>query len=553
LDEDKSNGDYVVESLMQKHFPLNQILFGPPGTGKTYHTINRALEIIEGKSSEEIKSEDRSELTKRFKVYQKEGRIAFCTFHQSMSYEDFVEGIKPLKPNSSGQIGYEVTDGIFKVIADRALENTISSSKENKSQGDFETVWQMLVDEWDENPEITFGMKTKGKEFVILDIHKNSIPFRKANGGEGHTLSKKNIRDVFYGNSIRATGLGIYYPGIVDKLKEIAERLPKMETALQPYVLIIDEINRGNVSQIFGELITLIEEDKRAGKPEALEVTLPYSKEPFFVPSNLYIIGTMNTADRSVEALDTALRRRFVFEEMPPKPELLSTKDMLIRFWNHDSKGEFSKEEWDIMHWDTEPFKQIASSFYQLLGIDGEQVEKPFGKEFNWDSIKVNEELDFNIVRDQLEIEVDKKKGVNLVELLTTINARIELLLSKDHQIGHSYFLNVSSEEDLKRVFYNAIIPLLQEYFYGDYGKIGLVLGSKFVAPKKDKAVLLKFDNSYDFEGLQDRVVYEILSFKNSKPGEFMDAVRSIYQSPKSNEKGDSPENSTEPSSESPK
>ena len=166
------------------------------------------------------------------------------------------------------------------------------------------------------------------------------------------------------------------------------------------YVLIIDEINRGNVSQIFGELITLIEDDKRLGNSEALEDVLPYSKEKFGVPPNLYIIGTMNTADRSVEALDAALRRRFSFEEMLPKPEVITNRE----------KGDKSIVE-----------------------------------------------------------------GINLGLVLETLNKRIELLVDKDHQIGHSYFLSVESIKDLKSAFQNKIIPLLQEYFFGDYGKIGTV------------------------------------------------------------------------------
>lgn len=170
------------------------------------------------------------------------------------------------------------------------------------------------------------------------------------------------------------------------------------EIDTENYVFIIDEINRGNVSQIFGELITLIEDDKRAGNPEALEVILPYSKERFSVPPNLHIIGTMNTADRSVEALDTALRRRFSFELMSPEPELIP----------------------------------------EYVG----------------------------------ELELRK--------VFEQINQRISYLLDEDHQVGHSYFMQIEDENDLRDVFKNRIIPLLKEYFYNDYGKIRLILGEKF-------------------------------------------------------------------------
>jgi 5-methylcytosine-specific restriction protein B len=168
-----------------------------------------------------------------------------------------------------------------------------------------------------------------------------------------------------------------------------------------PYVLIIDEINRGNIAQIFGELITLIEDDKRIGCKEALEVMLPYSKERFGVPPNLYIIGTMNTADRSVEALDTALRRRFSFQFMPP----------------------------------------------------------------------MIEEIPENAER------------ISLRKVVQAINERLTYLLDADHQIGHSYFMDATTEEAVRSVFKNKIIPLLKEYFYNDYGKIRLVLGDHFVRP----------------------------------------------------------------------
>ena len=202
------------------------------------------------------------------------------------------------------------------------------------------------------------------------------------------------------------------------------------------YVLIIDEINRGNVSAIFGELITLIEEDKRIGKPEALMVTLPYSKKPFGVPANLYIIGTMNTADRSVEALDTALRRRFSFEEMPPN--------------------------------------------YELPELSNELFGYPASK------------------------------------ILKTINHRIEKLLDKDHAIGHSYFIN-KDNVSIVESFYKCIIPLLQEYFFGDFGKIGLVLGNGFVKQKEwdkttDSFAEFDYDNSSDFE---ERNVFEIIDYRN--------------------------------------
>ena len=161
------------------------------------------------------------------------------------------------------------------------------------------------------------------------------------------------------------------------------------------YVLIIDEINRGNISKIFGELISLIESSKREGEKEEMEVILPYSKEKFTIPKNLYIIGTMNTADRSIALLDIALRRRFNFMEIMPE---------------------------------------------------------------------------YSILKEVEDVKVDL--------LLSSINEKIEFLLDREHTIGHSYFLNISTFEELVKVFKNSIIPLLQEYFYDDFEKIKTIFSN---------------------------------------------------------------------------
>lgn len=524
---------------MENKYPLNQILFGPPGTGKTYHTVNKAMEIINPEFYTENK-DNREALHKEFddlliKDWDKEnGQIAFCTFHQSMSYEDFVEGIKPIKPDASGQVKYDVLSGVFKKLALKADANIQEAKASTQGKASFETAWSKLENLWEENPEMKFSMKTAGKEFVITDIYTESIPFRKASGGTGHNLTKKNIRNAFYGEEIRATGIGIYYPGVVKKLQELSEKEEVKKIEEKRFVLIIDEINRGNVSQIFGELITLIEDDKRAGRDEALEVILPYSKEPFSVPSNLYIIGTMNTADRSVEALDTALRRRFVFEEKSPQPSLISPKMMICRFWTYDSDTKIPIEEWDTIDWIDPVYVEEADPFFELLGVDKKKVESKWPNQEKWNELPmVNgfrkiSESDFDHLNDK------DFTGINLQTLLQTINSRIEVLLSRDHQIGHSYFMKVFSEEDLKIAFYKSIIPLLQEYFYGDYGKIGLVLGRGFVKRKfKDKEVkLLQFDDSYEFSDLEDRLVYDIVDYRDEKTdSEFLSAIKAIYQS----------------------
>jgi MoxR-like ATPase len=316
--EAKQQQEQEIKSLLTSK---NVILFGPPGTGKTYQLKEKLFRHFTNLVSDAVSE-----------------RYVFTTFHQSLSYEDFVEGIKPEVQQKTGHVAYKVKPGIFKEIADKAAKD------------------------------------------------------------------------------------------------------PKLD-----YAIFIDEINRGNVSAIFGELITLIEDDKRKGAAHELFCTLPYSKEKFSVPQNLYIIGTMNTADRSIEALDTALTRRFSLVEMLPQPK----------------------------------------------------------------AIKNHPDLD-----------------VDLPQLLAVINRRLERLLDRDHQIGHSYLMSVADSADplqeLKKVFANKILPLLQEYFYGNYGKIGAILGKGFVhavasAPDEE----IDFAEGFildEFELKEVYVMAEPLKFNSAEP-----------------------------------
>ena len=412
--------------------PKNQILYGPPGTGKTYKTKELAVQISNPNFIYDINwsiIERREEIVKEYDRLCEKGQIVFTTFHQSMSYEDFVEGIKPKTENE--KVTYEVEDGIFKLLSDKAKDNWEANNKRFEKELAFDSVFSKLREEWEEDDSIKFPMKTDGNDFTIIGFTNKSIQFKKASGGTSHTLSINTLRNIFYDESKnRTTGVGIYYPPILAHLKKYKTQTD-IPVTLNNYVLIIDEINRGNVSAIFGELITLLEDDKRIGQKEAIKITLPYSKDEFGVPSNLYIIGTMNTADRSVESLDTALRRRFSFTEVAPKPKLLS-------------------------------------------------------------------DLWYNIV--------------NLELLLKTINDRIELLIDRDHKIGHSYFMNIGDLSGLKQTFKNKVIPLLEEYFFGDYGKIGLVLGDGFIKLKDDKdkiSFAKNFTEKYeDAENLREKAVY---------------------------------------------
>ncbi|EAK5290041.1 McrB family protein, partial [Campylobacter jejuni] len=410
------------EESNMKIIPLNQILYGSPGTGKTYHTIDKALEIISKEEKIQIPSEDdRINRKKIFDEYVKNGQIVFTTFHQSYGYEEFVEGIKPIIDNdeNSQEVKYDVKDGIFKELCDKSLKNYIlSMQNENEIDLDkliFEfanyinqdflnkgnefplenkvSIKKILLNFKDEYRSFSLGGSIKSPQSLTIDIIKRDY----LNFKNKKILSFKDIKPK-YDSQSDYHGNAIYYFMFYNKLKEFEniqnEKFKIKKEILKSYIIIIDEINRGNVSKIFGELITLIEPSKRIGEKEELKVTLPYSGKEFGVPKNVYIIGTMNTADRSITSLDTALRRRFEFIEMMPDVSKLS--------------------------------------------MDCE--------------------------------------GINLQELLKAINTRIEYLLDREKTIGHAFFISVENLEDLKKVFKNKIIPLLQEYFYNDYALIDAVL-----------------------------------------------------------------------------
>lgn len=428
---------------------LNQILYGPPGTGKTYHTIDKALEIIASYDEElDLPSQDdRDSRKKLFDEYRKKGQIEFVTFHQSYGYEEFVEGIKP--KIDDGNVVYNVEKGIFKELCLRAqicdytyevdsiISDFIKKSITNK------TLFQMQ----------------KGENFTIkaFEFEEGKIMCEKLSPKEGEKLPDSLKASTL--QAILSSNISITAPSDIQKHFKLDTRLPSyyypiyktikeqylINISMQPYILIIDEINRGNISKIFGELITLIEPSKRIGENEELKVKLPYSQEEFGVPKNLYIIGTMNTADRSVTSLDTALRRRFSFIEMMPNVKKLS----------------------------------------------------------------------------------NDCEGVDLQVMLDKINTRIEYLCDREKMIGHAFFIKAKTLEDLKSIFQNKIIPLLQEYFYNDYAMIRAVLNDNGMIREKEKTQGLFF-NFRDFD-IEDKKIYHIASF-DDEIWDKLETYAKIYQ-----------------------
>ncbi len=473
----KSNTE--IDSTVRKmntNSPVNQILYGPPGTGKTYNTINKALEIL----GIAYDPKNRTEMKRIFEKHVAEERIAFTTFHQSMSYEDFVEGIKPMKPSpDGGNVGYEIMPGILKRICDRIqnekeLKNV--SSVDLKPIKNFDDLYSRFIDRLMEilSESHTHTFPARFSRVGLVRVEGEDIITKGETANSNAAVKKEKLRRIYetfenaesvtrisqlrseVGNDI---GWTTNYYAVFAAIKEFektitSSNLPTKTIDNSNFILIIDEINRGNVSQIFGELITLIEDDKRAGRPEALSVTLPYSKESFTVPPNLYIIGTMNTADRSVEALDTALRRRFEFVEMPPRLDL------------------------------------VDQSLTDATDISPRDI-------------------------------------------LYTINLRIEKLLDRDHQIGHAYFMGLRDLSALKNAFQHKLMPLLQEYFFGDYSKIGLVLGSGFVKiahPEIKKAddFFADFTKTGYESDLMEKQVWHLVHIGEMSEEDFLSAIQTM-------------------------
>lgn len=458
-DPSNDNGVSDGEIKMNKEVSMNSIFYGPPGTGKTYATAKRAVEICG-----ETAASDRKALMTQYERLRTDGRISFVTFHQSYGYEDFVEGLRPVI-QASGQISYSVVPGAFRRACDSAslpkLVDPGLSGKPLKERKIYKmslgTSWndegikvfkyclenQCVLMGWGSDVDFTEcgnveaikeklnqdapGIEKLKSQVAFVDRFKNELkvgdiliishgnksfrgiaevageyefdedgPFHQARPVKwlavfesGRPASIVNEKD-FTMRSLHQLH-DVNYEGLKSILASVYET---QKVQAQPHVLIIDEINRANISKVFGELITLLEPDKREGEINAITVKLPYSGESFCVPSNLYIVGTMNTADRSIALLDTALRRRFEFEELQADYTLLPTTD----------------------------------------------------------------------------------DGVDLGAMLKAMNERIEYLYDRDHTIGHAYFIDIKTLDDLDSVFRRKVIPLLQEYFYEDWSKVCLAL-----------------------------------------------------------------------------
>lgn len=505
----------LIEPQAKTEYDLNMILYGPPGTGKTYKSVIHAVAICDNKPVNEVETEPYEETLKRYKQLTEEGRIEFTTFHQSYGYEEFIEGIKPVL-NTDSDIAYTIEDGIFKEFCNRAKVVKVKSSGNVKLK-EQPRIWGMLLGgtgmtelkkECFENNEIRLGWSRVSDDDAQEDFEIDSSASRKAKRMVYDFKNSMEIGDIVVieksNKSIDAIGVitgdfvykkDVKYPRsrevhwlVKDIDQDMIQYLPKgrkqlsrfsvfsfdyigMDTISEilkkhqadlsikvdhetkPCVFIIDEINRGNISKIFGELITLIEDTKRAGAKEEMEAVLPYSGERFSVPKNVYILGTMNTADRSIALIDTALRRRFKFIEMRPEAKVLT--EMGVGTLEVDGVELNVAKMLDIMNerieylYDRE--HTIGHAFFTKLKDDCciETLAKIFENEiipllqeyFNEDYEKIQLVLGDNGKEDEFKFILDKK-----VEIKDIFNGNPDIdLPEKGYSVNSDAFLKINS------------------------------------------------------------------------------------------------------------
>ena len=462
LNNSDNEGYKMTDNDKKLTYPLNQILYGPPGTGKTYKLLkimDKFTQDLNVKSSDDADALYEMLKIENYTWYQVAAAILYdaAISNTNGGWLKLNNGIvnhilfklKSIKSGSKTPIQTISSDLLFHTKMDceyvKTQERRAPFIFEKNEKSEWHVDIKILNDECPEAIELYEKYKEIKDKKVGTSYTKENFKFITFHQSYGYEEFVEGIKPLFDsenedGDITYEISKGIFYQccenalllsNYKGKLSDFCD-LPKDERQkffnenTPKYAIFIDEINRGNISKIFGELITLIEPSKRLGTDDEIMVELPYSKEKFGVPSNLYIIGTMNTADRSIALMDTALRRRFDFVEMMP--------------------------EYDTLN------KTII-------------------------------------------------EGINVGEMLKTINERIEYLYDRDHTIGHAYFINVSDLKTLANVFKNKILPLLQEYFYDDWEKIRLVLGdSQFIKEKKPANALFKSGTDY----INDKILYEI-------------------------------------------
>lgn len=426
----------------------NIILYGPPGTGKTHSVRRRALELL---GDANATSAPINEVNAEWEQLHRDGQIVFCTFHQAFAYEEFVEGLRALT-DEDGNVHYRVEPGVFKRLALTAAAQGLSGDDDNDE--DFDDLWEALIEELRAEPRVV-DSATK-KKYQLRPALRGAIGVTAGEVDDDGVFessaktplvaSEHSMRTLWekrkqLGASPSTTQIGAIAKGHVTAMWMVFRVLLDLQKSnhrtadpaarahraftsgrsfafgagCRHFVLVVDEINRANIARVFGELITLLEPDKRLGSSNELRVQLPASKEWFGVPPNLHVVGTMNTADRSIALMDVALRRRFTFEEMMPDASALN-----------DALAE--------------------------AGVEG-------------------------------------TLRTLVVGVFTKLNERLRYLYDRDHQIGHAYFLGVRSLADLRAVFADRILPLLQEYFFGQWDKVALTLGYPIKADGAPKEV----------------------------------------------------------------